>query len=507
MGSCAGSRCCRGRLPLGQLAGLGSPLSLLRPLRIGSPSAGDMDETNPTTIAAIATPPGYGGIGVIRVSGRDALAVVLPLLRSPRGDNRPVDEPTAFQPLRSVLRTIFDPESNVLIDEAVVTWYRGPHSFTGEDVVELSCHGSPVVLSEVLRLLVEAGARLAEPGEFSRRAFFNRRLDLAQVEAINDLIHAQTSYQARLAARQVRGELSRQLQPFRQELIEQIVQLESTVEFVEDDLDPVNLARVLDNLERLIGSIERMAGSYRIGRIVRTGVRLALVGLPNVGKSSVFNALLGSDRAIVTNIPGTTRDTLSESISLNGILLNLIDTAGIRETDDPIERIGVERTRSALVDADLVLAVIEAGSLLPPDEVELLTGGPVSIFVINKTDLGPVLKRGVIDELAGGRPVVEISAATGAGLADLSASLFSLVVDDVRFTDESSIVTNERHHRALLEALLHLRAAATDLRAGFTEEVALDNLHLALRSLGLISGETLIGDIINQIFATFCIGK
>lgn len=466
-----------------------------------------MDETNPTTIAAIATPPGYGGIGVIRVSGRDALSLVLPLLRSPRGDSRPIDDRTAFQPMRSALWTLFDPQSNVLIDEAVVTWYKSPHSFTGEEVVEISCHGSPVVLGEVLRVLVAAGARLAEPGEFSRRAFFNRRLDLVQAEAINDLIHAQTSYQARLAARQVRGELSRQLQPFRQGLIELIVQLESTVEFVEDDLDPVNLARVLDNLSRLIAAIERMAGSYRIGRIVRTGVRLALVGLPNVGKSSVFNALLGRDRAIVTSIPGTTRDTLSESISLNGLPINLIDTAGIRETDDPIERIGVERTRSALVDADLILAVIESGSLLPAEELELLKGEPVAIFVINKTDLGPVLNRRMIEEVAAGRPVVEISAVTGEGLAELRESLFRLLVEDIRFTDESMIVTNERQHQALLDALVHLRAAASDLEAGFTEEVALDNLHLALRSLGLISGETLIGDIINQIFATFCIGK
>ena len=458
-----------------------------------------MNQSDQTTIAAIATPQGYGGIGVIRLSGPASLSLVRQLIKS--------SNEVEFLPNHSVFHVLVHPETKLLIDEAIVTYYRAPHSFTGEDVVEISCHGSPVIMAEVIQVLTALGARPAEPGEFSLRAFLNHRLDLAQAEAINDLINAQTAYQARLAARQVRGELSRQLCPIKEGLIDLIVHFESTVEFVEDDLDPVNLKIFLDKLDFYIDTLDRMAASYRVGRIIRSGVRLALIGLPNVGKSSIFNSLLGRDRAIVTHLPGTTRDTLSEALSLNGLPVNLVDTAGIRETEDIVEKIGVERTRTAITEADFVIAVIEADSLLPPEEVELLVQFPVNLYVVNKCDLGSTLSADRIAKVAQGRAVIELSAKTGEGLEDLKLAIYQTIVSENQNLKESAIITNERHYRALEEALAQLRRAKQDLQAGFTEEIALDNLHLALRSLGLVTGETLIGDIINQIFATFCIGK
>lgn len=460
-----------------------------------------LGETTPSTIAAIATPRGHGAIGMLRLSGDKALSILLRISRTPLGK---APDP---KPNQATFLLLHNPETGRLIDEAVVTFFKAPHSFTGEDVVEISCHGSPVVLAELLAVLGTEGARMAEPGEFSLRAFLNQRLDLSQAEAINDLINSRTAYQARLAVRQVRGELSRQLRPQREALIDLIVRFESAVEFVEDDLDPLDAEGVTSNLDDLIRQLERLAASYSVGRIIQTGVKLALVGLPNVGKSSIFNALLGQDRAIVAPVPGTTRDTLNEQFLIFGVPITLVDTAGIRETSDLVEMIGVERTRSAVADADIVVAILESSTDLPTAERELISENPVSLFVINKCDLGPVISRDLIGEIAADRPVVELSALTGEGLDRLREAIYRMVITPGTTIDESSIITNERHHRALLEALTALRQAQADLITGFTEEVALDNLHFALRSLGVITGETLIGEIINQIFSTFCIGK
>jgi tRNA modification GTPase len=451
------------------------------------------------TIVAIATPQGYGGIGVIRLSGKDALPLTRKLLA--RG------EALSFSPNLAALHQIVHPETGLFIDEAIITYFKAPHSFTGEDVVELSCHGSPVALREVIGLLARLGAELAEPGEFTLRAFLNQRIDLTQAEAINDLIHAHTTYQAQIAARQLRGELSRQLQPLKESLVNLIVHFESTVEFVEDDLDPLNLANFTRQLEQIIGQIKRLASSYRLGRIISSGLRLALIGRPNVGKSSIFNALLGRDRAIVTHIPGTTRDTLTDSFSLNGLPIDLIDTAGIRETEDIVEQLGVERTRSAISEADFVIAVVEANSPLTTQDLDLLDQIPVNLSVINKSDLGITLTDEALRQLAKNGPVLKVSALTGQGIDELKQAIYDAVTAGSQTILEGAIITNERHYLALEQAVSALQQAQQDLTAGLTEEIALVNLHQALRSLGIITGETLIGDIINQIFATFCIGK
>lgn len=451
------------------------------------------------TIAAVATPPGYGGIGVIRVSGSDSLSLVAKLVSDEIKDS--------FLPQRASLQNLIHPETGVIIDEAVVTYFKAPRSFTGEDVVEISCHGSPVVLSEVLRLLTSFGVELAQPGEFSLRAFLNQRLDLAQAEAIKDLIHAQTTYQARLAARQLRGELSNQLRSIKEGLIELIVHFESSVEFVEDDLDPLDLAKFLARIDTFIVQLSELAGSYRMGKLIRSGIKLALIGLPNVGKSSLFNSLLGRDRAIVTHLPGTTRDTLNESFSLHGIPVELVDTAGIREAEDLVEKIGVERTKSAISEADFVMAVVEAGTLLPAEEKELIAQFPINLFVVNKSDLGVEMHEDSFRFLAERAATLSVSALTGEGIEELKRHIYQQLVSESQAANESAIITNERHFQALEQALDALQEAKQDLVSGFTEEIALANLHRALKSLGIITGETLITDIINQIFLTFCIGK
>jgi tRNA modification GTPase len=458
-----------------------------------------MSSQRSKTIAAIATPQGYGGIGVIRISGDQSVAMARRLLR----DGVSAD----FDPNRASFHYLINPETGATIDDAIITFFKAPHSFTGEDVIEIACHGSPVVLSEILRLLTSSGAELAQPGEFSMRAFLNQRMDLTQAEAIKDLIHAQTTHQARVAARQLRGEISNRLQPIKDGLVEMIVHFESSVEFVEDDLDPLNIKFFLSRIDHFIEQLVALASSYRLGKLIRSGIKLALIGRPNVGKSSLFNALLGRERAIVTHLPGTTRDTLNESFIINGVPVDLIDTAGIRETEDIVEQIGVERTKTAISEADLIIAVIESTSTLPAEEIELFKEFPVSLYAINKCDLGAALSEEAIIKLSGADRVVRISALTGEGIDDLRRAVHRMIVAESSTGIEDAIITNERHYSALEHALAGLRQARQDLAAGFTEEVALANLHQALRSLGVVTGETLITDIINQIFSTFCIGK
>ena len=460
-----------------------------------------MNLTPTATIAAIATPPGRGSIGVIRISGDEALAVTQRLLA----------KPVEFTPNQTTFHRLYRQDklagTSELLDETLITYFKAPHSFTGEDVIEIACHGAPVVLAEVLRLLKSFGVEFAQPGEFSMRAFLNRRLDLAQAEAINDLINAQTGYQSRVAARQLRGELSQQLQPLKQELTDLIVYFESSVEFVEDDLAALDLARFDQRIAALIERLERMRTSFKFGRIVRSGIKLAIIGRPNVGKSSLFNALLGTDRAIVTDVAGTTRDMLSESFSLNGIPVHLMDTAGIRLTEDVIERIGVARSKTAIAEADFVLGVCSFADPLSDEDQTLFTESPAHLFALNKSDLAHAWPAVDLDWLRARAPVQYVSAQTGDGLEELRQTIYQQLLSQSPTGAEDALITNERHYDALERTHAALRQSQDALAAGFTEEIALNGLHHALRALGEITGETLLADILNQIFSTFCIGK
>ncbi|HEX9960379.1 MAG TPA: tRNA uridine-5-carboxymethylaminomethyl(34) synthesis GTPase MnmE, partial [Pyrinomonadaceae bacterium] len=311
------------------------------------------------TIVALATPLGRSGIAVIRLSGDDSLNITRKLVG---------DKDFAPEPRFAALRKIRDFSTKELIDEVIITYFKSPHSFTGEDVVEISCHGAPVIIRQIIDICLRFDARMAEAGEFSLRALSNGRMNLSQAEAIRDLIHARTIASARQAVRQLRGELSNQLQPLKDDLLNVIVILESTLEFVEDDLPAFQAENIKIKLLEIAERIKRMASTFQAGRLLREGIKVALIGRPNVGKSSIFNSLIGHERAIVTEIAGTTRDSLHESLSIEGIPVLLIDTAGLRETSDTVESIGVERTKGTLSDADLVVVVLDSSVGLTDDD-------------------------------------------------------------------------------------------------------------------------------------------
>jgi tRNA modification GTPase len=465
------------------------------------------------TIAAISTPPGRGGIGVIRLSGADALNLASRIFRA---------SGQAFEPRQAQFGRLFDPESETLIDEAILTYFKAPHSYTGEEVVELSCHGSPMVLRRVLELVTAGGARIAEPGEFTFRAFLNRRMDLAQAQAVRDVINAQTTYQASLATRQLEGAFSRRLTPLKENLITIIVHLESSVEFVEDDISPENLAKILEKIESVIAALEQFAAGFTFGRFVKEGFELAIVGRPNVGKSSVFNQLVGTDRAIVTAIAGTTRDALYESASIAGVPVRLVDTAGIRETVDVVESIGIKRSRTAIADADIVLLVLDNSESLTEDDKRLLEEVPVErrIIALNKSDLAHRLAVDAV-EMAAEMPLgihastaaqdftraIPISALTGAGFESLREMIFSYLSGDAATERDDLLITDARQQQAVRVALEQLQAARDLIIEGELEEIILLKLQTALTALGDITGETLTDDILGQIFSTFCIGK
>jgi len=454
------------------------------------------------TIAAIATPLGRGGIGVIRVSGRDAAAIVRRVVRA--SDVRLLDAANV-----AVVADLFvDQDATVPLDRAVVTLFRQPRSYTGEDVVEIACHGSPVVLETLLATLFRHGARPATPGEFTMRAFLTGKMDLTQAEAVRDLVDAQTAYQARNAQRQLRGELSLRLAPIKERLLDLIVHLESTVEFVEDDILPDDRRTLARELAALRSTFDELCSSYALGRFVASGATLALVGAPNVGKSSIFNSLLKRERAIVTPIPGTTRDLVSEQLELGGIPFRVVDTAGLRATEDEVERIGVERTLSAIVDADVVLVVLDAvgSSEEELSDLRSRTEGLNRIVAINKVDLCPEPRILSAVRAWGVEPLL-VSALSGENVDRLRDALVHSVTGRSQPERDGILVSNARHYSLLAQASEQTEVARHALEEGLSEEFALSGLHAVLRNVGEVTGETTVDDILHRIFSTFCIGK
>ena len=446
------------------------------------------------TIVAVSTPPGRGGIGIVRLSGSHALDIANGLVRTP----------AALEHARARMVNVIDPDSNQKIDEAVVTYFARPNSYTGEDLVELAAHGSPVVLEMLVRLALRAGARLARPGEFTERAFLAGRIDLTQAEAVRHLIEAQTLYQARIAAEQMGGALSRRIQPAKQNLVDLIALLEAGIDFAEDDVEVTPDAEIVTRIDTIYFPLQHLARSFEHGRLVHSGLRLAIVGRPNVGKSSLFNQLLERERAIVTAQPGTTRDLVSDRLSLGGIPVELVDTAGLRQAKDEAEAIGIRKSREMLADADIVMVVLDASVPLRDDERELIASlqGRRALIVRNKSDLND--SAAIPPDLL--LPSVSTSALTGEGVQTLRDALAESVRNPAGETD-SGVLTSLRHFEAVsgtLDALQKARAAVSDK---IPHEMLLLDLYAALRHLDSLTGETTADDILNQIFCTFCIGK
>jgi tRNA modification GTPase len=445
------------------------------------------------TIVAISTPLGRGGLGVVRLSGAQSRAISENILRFAR--------PPRWHPWSAELAELTD-DTGAAVDQVVVSFFAAPKSYTAEDVVEISCHGAPVVLRLCVERAVQAGARLAEPGEFTLRAFLNGRIDLPQAEAVRDLIEATTLHQARVAAQQLEGALSRRIRPIKEQLLELISLLEAGIDFAEDDVSVASTQEILQRIAPIENAIERLLATFSSGKLIYQGFTLAIAGRPNVGKSSLFNRLLEQDRAIVTDIPGTTRDLVSEATSLDGIPVKLVDTAGIRQGQDLVETLGIERSYQAIADADLTLLVLDVSAEeLTAEDQELLEKlrDRRPVLVGNKCDLGV--------RLGGVNGLLRVSAITGEGIPDLRRAILQRLLPGGIASPESGMLTNVRHEALLRESLEALRQAKKAAEFEIPHEMLLLDLYAALKPIDALTGATTADDILNRIFSTFCIGK
>ena len=464
---------------------------------------------------AVATAPGRGGIGVVRLAGPEARVIACPMLRLKH----------ELEPGRAVFGELIEPEGSSgsdneirgdgrtrrgaaaphRLDEVVVTYFAKPHSYTTDDIIEISAHGSPVVLRHIVELALARGARLAEPGEFTMRAFLNGRIDLTQAEAVRDLIESQTLYQAKIAAQQLEGALSKRLKPVKQKLVELIALLEAGIDFAEDDVSIAADAAIVEHLAEIRAPLSALANSFAYGKIVHEGLTLAIVGRPNVGKSSLFNRLVERERAIVTSTPGTTRDLVSETVAIDGIPVRLVDTAGIRNALDEAESIGIRKSMEALAEADLVLVVLDASHPLAAEDRELLTQvrERPAIVVENKGDIVSSQFSVASSQLSR----VRTSALTGDGIDALRSEILRHIRGDSGVQVESGFLTNLRHQRLVLDSMSALSAAKIAVDNQIPHEMLLLDLYNALRALDEMTGATTTDDILNLIFSTFCIGK
>lgn len=465
------------------------------------------------TIVAIATPLGRGGIGVVRLSGENSIEIVSSLVRF----SKPL-----LETQRATLGDFIESESGRMLDRVVVTCFRRPHSYTGEDVVEISCHGAPVILRYLVECCLARGARAADPGEFTMRAFLNGRIDLTQAEAIRDLIDSQTLYQARLAARQMDGSLSRCLKPHKQALVELIARLEAGIDFAEDDVPVSSWAEIASGLDVIQADLGKLVEGYEYGRIVREGLTLAIVGRPNVGKSSLFNRLLNEERAIVTAIPGTTRDLVAESASIGGIPVRFVDTAGIRDTADEVEAMGVEKSLQAIADSDLRLLVVDAAEGWTEGDRKLLDKmRPLGALLVagNKRDLPQQLNQTELGDLLADRRTpnpepptpnpgfVWTSALTGEGIPELKRKILEIAAPARDLASDAEFITNLRHQQLIKESLGSLARARSAAEQRVPHEMLLLDLYDALRALDTLTGATTVDDLLGVIFSTFCVGK
>ncbi len=457
------------------------------------------------TIAAVATPPGEGGIGIVRISGKQAGSVAAAFFRAAKKDKVVTD----FKSHQAVYGQVVD-DNGQLIDEALCIPMWAPNSYTKENVVEIQSHGGALVVRRILELALKHGARLAEPGEFTKRAFLNGRLDLSQAQSVMDIIQARTDASLRMAAGHLRGQFSDEVKAMRHDILEIIAHLEASIDFPEDDIEDVAKDEAKKKVAAISQKIEDMLKTANAGRILRDGLTTAIIGKPNVGKSSLLNALLREDRAIVTDIPGTTRDSLEEYANISGIPVRIIDTAGIRKTQDKVERIGVEKSVSYVEKADLILALFDASRSLSPEDAEIieLLHGKEGIVLLTKSDLSAKLDvEDLKAQLQGKFAYINISTVAKSGLKDLEKEIADRVYSGTVMQSEGCFVNNVRQANALKEAKQCLNDCLNTIDSGMPEDFIVIDVRSAWEKLGEITGETVDEDIIDQIFSQFCIGK
>lgn len=463
------------------------------------------------TIAAVATAMGSSGIGIIRVSGEEAFSIAEKIFRRSQGKRGTQPGKSVPQKIRTDVRNIYYGhiyDGEELLDEVLLIVMKGPHSYTAEDTVEINCHGGVLMMKKILETVIKYGARPAEPGEFTKRAFLNGRIDLSQAEAVMDVINSENQYALKSSVGQLKGRLSEKIRELREKIIFQLAHIESAL----DDPEHVSLEgypkALGEVLKPVITDIEKLLKSADNGRVMREGVKTVIVGKPNVGKSSLLNVLVGEERAIVTDIAGTTRDTLEEHIQMQGISLNVVDTAGIRDTGDRVEQIGVSRAKTAAEQADLIIYVVDASVPLDGNDRDIIEmiRGRKTVVLLNKTDLETVVTAEYMESVTGD-PVIQVSAKEETGIKELEDKVKSMFYDGEINFNEEIYITNIRHKTALTESLKSLMMVMESIESGMPEDFFSIDLMDAYAHLGSVIGEEVGEDLINEIFSKFCTGK
>ncbi|MGL4696220.1 tRNA uridine-5-carboxymethylaminomethyl(34) synthesis GTPase MnmE [Enterococcus larvae] len=456
------------------------------------------------TIAAISTPPGEGAISIVRLSGEDAVAIADKVYRAGTKSLKEVPSHTIHY------GHIIDPRNEELLDEVMISVMKAPKTFTREDVVEINCHGGIVVVNQLLQLLLREGARLAEPGEFTKRAFLNGRMDLSQAEAVMDLIRAKTDKAMQVALHQLDGNLSGLIRSLRQEILETLAQVEVNIDYPEyDDVEELTTKLLLEKAEFVKAQIESLLTTAKQGKILREGLSTAIIGRPNVGKSSLLNHLLQEEKAIVTDIAGTTRDVIEEYVNVRGVPLKLIDTAGIRETEDIVERIGVERSRKALAESDLILLVLNQNEALTEEDRQLLeaTKGLKRIILLNKMDLPSELEKDELRQLAENEEILPVSVLSSTGMEQLELKIADLFFGGETGGKDATYVSNTRHIALLDQAVIALDEVIFGIQSGMPVDLVQIDMTRCWDYLGEIVGDSVQDELITQLFSQFCLGK
>ena len=456
------------------------------------------------TIVAISTAPGIGGIGIIRISGDQAFNIINKIFNAKHEEKAQDIKGYSIK-----YGKIVNPKDGKIVDEVLVSYFKAPNSYTTEDVCEINSHGGMVVIKKILEICIENGARLAEAGEFTKRAFLNGRIDLTQVEAVVDIINAKTEKESKASINQLEGNLSKEIKKIKQTILEVLTEIEVSIDYPEYDIEEVSNAKALNMLEEAENELEKLSNSFENGRIIRDGINVAIIGKPNSGKSSLLNALVKEERAIVTDIEGTTRDTIEEFVSINGIPFKFIDTAGIRDTENKVEQIGIEKSKKVAKESDLIIAMFDNSKELTKEDKEILdfVKDKKAIILLNKTDLEDkdLINKEEIKKL--GTKVLKISLASGSNLSAFYNELDKMFKLNEINADNEILITNLRHKTKIENAITHVKEAKNDLEQGMPIDIISINIKAVLEDLAEITGENVTADIIKDIFSKFCLGK